>query len=124
MSGINGVSGQRSSNSPWLEASFPGGPSAYAPELFANPAMRGAPVALAPPTTTTPPRTSVSVAPASGQSRDEARRLRGGAWRARVFHRRPIREGYVTISRTVAEAAIGTIVYGGVVYGVYVSVSK
>jgi len=36
----------------------------------------------------------------------------------------PIREGYVTVSRTVGEAAIGTILYGGVVYGVYLSVSK
>jgi hypothetical protein len=32
----------------------------------------------------------------------------------------PIVEGYVTLSRVLTEAAIGTVVYGGVVYGVYV----
>jgi hypothetical protein len=32
----------------------------------------------------------------------------------------PIQQGYVTLSAVVTEAAIGTVVYGGVVYGVYV----
>jgi len=36
----------------------------------------------------------------------------------------PIREGYVTIGRVGGEAAIGTIVYGGILYGVYVSVNR
>jgi hypothetical protein len=33
----------------------------------------------------------------------------------------PIKEGYVTLSDVVTEAAIGTILAGGVTYGVYVS---
>ena len=33
----------------------------------------------------------------------------------------PIRNGYVTLGRVVKEAAIGTIVYGGVLYAVYVT---
>ncbi len=32
----------------------------------------------------------------------------------------PIAEGYVTLSRVLTQAAIGTVVYGGIVYGVYV----
>jgi hypothetical protein len=35
----------------------------------------------------------------------------------------PITNGYVTLGRTVTEAVIGTIVYGGIVYGVYVTVN-
>ncbi len=33
----------------------------------------------------------------------------------------PIASGYVTLSRVVTEAAIGTIAYGGIVYGIYVT---
>jgi hypothetical protein len=36
----------------------------------------------------------------------------------------PIKENYVSLSRVVTEAAIGTVVYGGTVYGVYISASK
>lgn len=36
----------------------------------------------------------------------------------------PIREGYVELLPTLKEGAIGTIVYGGIAYGVYVSVTK
>ena len=36
----------------------------------------------------------------------------------------PIREGYVTIGRVGGEAAIGTIMYGGILYGVYVTVDR
>ncbi|MDM0109639.1 hypothetical protein QTH97_32290 [Variovorax sp. J22R24] len=32
----------------------------------------------------------------------------------------PIANGYVTLSQMVTEAAIGTVIYGGIVYGVYV----
>ena len=35
----------------------------------------------------------------------------------------PIANGYVTLSQVVTEAAIGTVVFGGVVYGVYVLTS-
>ena len=36
----------------------------------------------------------------------------------------PIREGYVTLGRVGGEAAIGTIVYGGILYGVYMAVNR
>lgn len=36
----------------------------------------------------------------------------------------PIRNGYVELLPTLKEAAIGTVVYGGVVYGVYLSVTE
>jgi hypothetical protein len=34
----------------------------------------------------------------------------------------PVRNGYVTVSGTVREAADGVIVYGGVLYGIYLTV--
>ena len=36
----------------------------------------------------------------------------------------PIREGYVTLREVVTEAAIGTVVFGGLNYGVYVWASE
>jgi hypothetical protein len=36
----------------------------------------------------------------------------------------PMRAGYVTLGRVITEAAIGTIAYGGVLYGVYVTVDE
>jgi hypothetical protein len=36
----------------------------------------------------------------------------------------PVTHGYVTVSRVIGEAAIGTITYGGIVYGAYLVVEK
>ncbi len=36
----------------------------------------------------------------------------------------PIANGYVTLSRTIAEGAIGTVAYGGTTYAVYLTASQ
>ena len=36
----------------------------------------------------------------------------------------PVRESYVTIGRVGGEGAIGSIVYGGILYGVYAAASR
>lgn len=36
----------------------------------------------------------------------------------------PIQNGYVSLSRVVGEAAIGTLMYGGILFGVYATVKQ